>query len=45
MMHPTKPRIVEIIEFAKGMGYKRVGEAYCGEVGPLNPTDRNFRNK
>lgn len=22
MMHPTKPRIVEIIEFAKGIGKK-----------------------
>jgi len=34
VMHPTKPRIVDIMEFAKGMGCKRVGEAYCGEVGP-----------
>lgn len=27
---PTKPRIVEIIEFCRRMGYERVGLAFCG---------------
>ncbi len=27
--HPAKPRIQEIAEFAKKMGYKRLGIAYC----------------
>ena len=27
---PIKPRIVEICEFAKKMGYKRLGLAFCG---------------
>jgi uncharacterized metal-binding protein len=29
-VHPVKPRIVEIIEFARRMGYKRLGLAFCG---------------
>ncbi len=29
IMQPTKPRIVEICEFAKKMGYKRLGLAFC----------------
>lgn len=28
-MQPTKPRITEICEFAKRMGYKRLGIAFC----------------
>lgn len=32
VMHPVKPRIVEIIEFAHRMGYKKLGLAYCGGV-------------
>ena len=32
VMHPTKPRIVETIEFAKKMGFSRLGIAYCGGV-------------
>lgn len=30
MLHPVKPRIVEIIEFAHKMGYRRLGLAFCG---------------
>ncbi len=29
VMHPTKPRILEICEFARKMGYKRLGLAFC----------------
>lgn len=29
VMQPTKPRIVEIAEFASRMGYKRLGLAFC----------------
>jgi uncharacterized metal-binding protein len=29
VMHPTKPRIVEIAEFANKMGYKKLGFAFC----------------
>jgi uncharacterized metal-binding protein len=40
VMHPSKPRIVEIMEFAEKMGHKRLGIAYCGgvthEAGLLN---------
>jgi len=32
VLHPTKPRVVETMEFAKKMGYKRLGVAYCGGV-------------
>ncbi|MBW1780552.1 MAG: DUF1847 domain-containing protein [Deltaproteobacteria bacterium] len=32
IMHPTKPRIVETIEFAQKMGYKKLGVAFCGGV-------------
>ncbi len=30
VMHPVKPRIVEICEFAKKMGYKKLGLIFCG---------------
>lgn len=30
VMHPTKPRVQEICEFAHKMGYKRLGIAFCG---------------
>jgi len=29
VMHPVKPRILEIIEFAKKMGYKKLGLVFC----------------
>ena len=29
VMHPTKPRILEICEFARKMGYTRLGLAFC----------------
>jgi len=32
VMHPTKPRIVEIMEFADKMAYKKLGVAFCGGV-------------
>lgn len=28
-VHPIKPRIVEIVEFARRMGYKRLGLVFC----------------
>ena len=28
-IHPTKPRIVEVCEFAQKMGYQRLGLAFC----------------
>ncbi|HEY3278466.1 MAG TPA: DUF1847 domain-containing protein [Syntrophorhabdaceae bacterium] len=30
VMHPVKPRIVETMEFAKKMGYVRLGLVFCG---------------
>jgi len=30
VMHPVKPRILEICEFAQKMGYKKLGLAFCG---------------
>lgn len=32
VLHPTKPRVLETIEFAKKMGYRRLGLAFCGGV-------------
>jgi uncharacterized metal-binding protein len=32
MMHPTKPRIEETMEFARKMGYQKLGVAFCGGV-------------
>jgi uncharacterized metal-binding protein len=32
VMHPTKSRIEEVIEFSQKMGYKRLGIAFCGGV-------------
>lgn len=29
-MHPTKPRLLEICEFARNMGYTRLGLIFCG---------------
>jgi uncharacterized metal-binding protein len=29
-MHPVKPRILEICEFAEKMGYKKLGLVFCG---------------
>ena len=28
--YPTKPRIVEVVEFCHRMGYKKIGLAFCG---------------
>jgi uncharacterized metal-binding protein len=30
VLHPVKPRIVEIIEFAQKMNYRKIGLAFCG---------------
>ena len=30
ILRPTKTRVEEIIEFAKKMGYKKIGVAFCG---------------
>jgi len=30
VMHPVKPRVQEICEFAKKMGYQKLGIAFCG---------------
>ena len=30
VMHPVKPRIIEICEFAEKMGYKKLGLVFCG---------------
>lgn len=32
VMHPTKPRLQEICEFAKRMGYKKLGVAFCASL-------------
>jgi uncharacterized metal-binding protein len=32
VMHPTKARIEEVMEFAQKMGYKKLGIAFCGGV-------------
>lgn len=29
LMHPVKPRILEIVEFARKMGYKKLGLVFC----------------
>ncbi|HNT43373.1 MAG TPA: DUF1847 domain-containing protein, partial [Syntrophorhabdaceae bacterium] len=29
-LHPAKPRILEICEFAKKMGYRKLGLVFCG---------------
>lgn len=29
VMHPVKPRFIEIVEFAQKMGYKRLGLVFC----------------
>ena len=30
VLHPTKPRVQEVCEFAQKMGYKKLGVAFCG---------------
>ena len=30
VLHPVKPRVQEVCEFAQKMGYKRLGIAFCG---------------
>ncbi|MFH1351393.1 MAG: DUF1847 domain-containing protein, partial [Pseudomonadota bacterium] len=32
VIHPTKPRVLEIMEFANKMGYKKLGVAFCAGV-------------
>lgn len=32
IMHPVKPRLQEIMEFCRRMGYQRLGLAFCGGV-------------
>ncbi len=34
VLHPTKPRVQEICEFAHKMGYKRLGIAFCAGLHP-----------
>jgi uncharacterized metal-binding protein len=34
VMHPTKSRLEEIMEFCRKMGYRRLGLAFCGGVAP-----------
>lgn len=43
--HPTKPRIVEICEFSRKMGYNRLGLIFCtGLAKEAAVVDRIFRN-
>lgn len=46
VLHPVKPRIQEICEFAERMGYKRLGLAYCGglqfEASLVNKVIENY---
>ena len=30
VLHPTKPRVQEVCEFARKMGFKKIGVAFCG---------------
>jgi uncharacterized metal-binding protein len=32
VLHPTKPRVQEVCEFAQKMGYKRLGIAFCSNL-------------
>jgi uncharacterized metal-binding protein len=34
VLHPTKPRVQEICEFAQKMGYKKLGIAFCAGLRP-----------
>ena len=34
VMHPVKPRMLEIIEFARKMNYKRLGLVFCAGLAP-----------
>jgi uncharacterized metal-binding protein len=37
VMHPTKPRILEICEFARKMGYRRLGLVFCAGLAKEAP--------
>lgn len=45
VMHPVKPRILEIAEFAKKMGYKRLGLAFCAGLAREAEIVANFYAK
>ena len=34
VLHPAKPRVQEICEFAKKMGYRKLGVAFCAGLQP-----------
>jgi uncharacterized metal-binding protein len=38
VLHPSKPRVQEICEFAQKMGYKKLGIAFCGGLHPEGRT-------
>lgn len=44
-MHPVKPRILEIAEFAKKMGYRRLGLAFCAGLAREAEKVVNFYEK
>jgi len=44
-MHPVKPRILEIAEFAKKMGYRRLGLAFCAGLAREAEKVANFYEK
>ncbi|MGD0657584.1 MAG: DUF1847 domain-containing protein [Syntrophorhabdales bacterium] len=45
-MHPVKPRMLEICEFARRMGYEKLGLAFCGglakEAAVVNEILKNY---
>jgi uncharacterized metal-binding protein len=46
VMHPTKPRILEICEFARKMGYNRLGLVFCvGLSKEAVPVNQIFLNQ
>ncbi len=45
IMHPAKPRILEIAEFAKKMGYRRLGIAFCAGLAKEAETVADFYEK
>lgn len=44
-MHPVKPRMLEIAEFAKKMGYRRLGLAFCAGLAREAEKVANFYEK
>ncbi len=45
VMHPVKPRILEIAEFAEKMGYNRIGLAFCAGLAKEAEKVANFYEK